>query len=975
MANWPKAQVSLLEATPGYASLPAVVSEFLRHDSAAIVSTSASTLALARDLVLERADEGLALPEAVGEIRSLGDLVGMFSNCADLPIRRVVNRDHQAAIAALLSAELPDGSPFAKAKSLRGFHLAFADAASELRYACVDPTLLKEFDGKPSDFADMVLKFESALDQNGLSTLSMAMMRVIDSPPVRPSGLRVVFWVGERQWPELFLRFATWMASSGIAVVLVCEKHAEDDTFFPETLKLRKAFASSDRAGLSVITLPGQATHSKQIRIACAADVTMETEWALRHAVYANRNGTPWNRICILCRALEEYGPLLEIAAARCGVDLEMSRPEPLLANGFARHLLAVLDCIADPAAKGVADLFQSPYWRLSRESRASASQAANSLRRSSSFWHAASESLPKELPLSFGSVLRWRRSNQDRALTLTGWVHELSRLLAEVDWLDMGSEGDANAAARDAAARHELVNSLFVHALKVPPGTRFTCAQFARAAREAWRDATYHVHRFGDLRVVSDVYQVGRCDFLIALGMVEGRFPHRRVENPILLDEVRRRIPGQPLRSSYEAAEEERREFYRLLCAADAIDFFWPAQVGDRINIRSVFLEELLSREPGLPQLDYPVERRFPDLGDAVTTGEAIAAAEWRKFSGKQPLGLDEELQVVSAAMKSFTQNSSNTTVRSPHVRRSLGELPPRLSLSHLQLLRNCPFLYFARAKLGLGSEDGAWTTDLVYKAVRSVDLTSAESAEALERRLLDALDLILDEQGSRFDDHTLEVIRVSAPKLLKSFAIREMHARQLWQLQAVGQNLSLHDFAAQSGANFRTTIPIADRQIPVDERIDILYNRKGSLVPLRFGYFAGQDQDERFRFGAGILLLLLPRDQPDAAVCFDNPQLQRRKLLIRPNRGGGIKVDQHHDKGLYADTGSGEDEHHGQETFRTFAARYANEVKDLIRTAMSGDPVPTPGEHCSRCNLGPLCRRSEFSNPYVLELDSSPP
>lgn len=975
MANWPKAQVSLLEATPSFATLKAVVSEFLKHDSAAIVSTSAPTLALARDIVLESSEDGGASPEVVGEIRSLGDLVGMFANCADLPIRRAVGRDHQAAIAALISADLVEGSPFAKAKSLRGFHLAFADAASELRYACVEPNVLKGLEGKPSHFADMVSKFESSLDHNRLTTLSLAMMRVIESPPVRPSGLGVVYWVGERQWPELFLRFASWMAASGIAVVLVCEKHGEDAEFFPETVKLREQFSSSARAGHSDPVRATQSARPTQIRIARTADVTMETEWALRHAVYANRNGTPWSRICILCRALDEYGPLLEVAATRFGVDLEISRPEPLLANGFARHLMAVLDCVADPFARGVADLFQSPYWRLSRESRAGASQAANALRRSSNFWHAASESPPTELPLSFRNVLRWRKSNQDRALTLSGWVHELSHLLAEVDWLDMGSDGDSFAATRDAAARHELVNSLFVHALKMPPGTKLSCVEFVRAAREAWRDATYRVHRFGDLRVVSDVHQVGNCEFLIALGMVDGRFPHRRVENPILLDEARRKIPDQPLRSSYEVAEEERREFYRLLCAADAIDFFWPAQVGDRINIRSVFLEEMVSSDPDVQQIEYPVERRFPDTTHAVTQAEAIAAAEWRKFSGKDPLKLDEELEAAAATLKSFTQNSSDTAIRSPNVRNLLGELPPRLTLSHLQLLRYCPFQYFARAKLGLSGEDAAWTTDLIYKAIRNVDLTSAESAEDLERRLLGALDLILEQHGAQFENHTLEVIRVSGPKLLRSFAIREMNARHLWQLQAVGQNLSLHDFAAQGGANFRTAIPMGDRQVSVDERIDVLYSRDGSLVPLRFGYFSGSDPDERFRFSAGTLLLLLPRDQADAAACFDNPQFQRRKLLIRPNRGSAKRVEQHHDKGLYADTGSGEDEHHGQETFRRFAERYANEVKNLIRVAMTGDPVPTPGEHCTRCNLGPFCRRSEFSNPYILALDSSPP
>src|SRR5204863_2891942 len=114
----------------------------------------------------------------------------------------------------------------------------------------------------------------------------------------------------------------------------------------------------------------------------------------------------------------------------------------------------------------------------------------------------------------------------------------------------------------------------------------------------------------------------IGDAEIVIALGVVEGRFPKRRAEDPILLDvdraAINQKLGSNKLRLSYEKAEDDQREFYRLMCSAPNITLCYPLTFGESPEVYAAYLDELKGLFPAITIDKKQYENRFPLPTDA---------------------------------------------------------------------------------------------------------------------------------------------------------------------------------------------------------------------------------------------------------------------------------------------------------------------------------------------------------------------
>jgi ATP-dependent helicase/DNAse subunit B len=96
-----------------------------------------------------------------------------------------------------------------------------------------------------------------------------------------------------------------------------------------------------------------------------------------------------------------------------------------------------------------------------------------------------------------------------------------------------------------------------------------FSLRQFSLLCRDAWNDEQYSIPAQGNgILVVNSAQSIGEVRSVYALGMLEGVFPRRRTEDPILTDGDRNQIStalslDPPLMTSMEYASKERDEFF----------------------------------------------------------------------------------------------------------------------------------------------------------------------------------------------------------------------------------------------------------------------------------------------------------------------------------------------------------------------------------------------------------------------------
>ncbi len=910
-------------------------------------------------------------------LRALGQLASVHEGLEVLPWSLVVRRglalcgEHPLPIAqrglvqaavGLACADLDPESPLYRSRLHPGLHRRVADTLEELRHGgwdwaaldlaadAVDPALAARLKA----LASIDRSVAEALERlgRGFGTDEARRATHVEMPP-GARWERVFLLLGADATPVL----AEWVdavVARGADLVLCVEHDASCGTLFERAnawsarLNLKAERIDEGHPLTRVVFGPGTTEECGcEVAIEACADVLSEAEWAMRGCLASAAAGVPWDTMALLVRDLEAYGPLLHAAGLRLGVPLRMHRRVPLASNALVRLAVQALACCAASDVRAWQGLLGSSYLALDDEPRTRLSEAIGEASCSGvRQWDVLAEAAAAAGPSAgwLTVLLRWRAQNIGAQEPLATWVGKVRGLFEDVDWPVTATGGDAPTAERDQWAYTAFLRSLAQHAsaeqafAPKPVGL----GVFARRAQVLLEHAEAFVPAGASgVRVVSSALELGDVECLRVLGMLEGSFPRRRSEDPILFDEHRAalsalRPEAWSLPDSRAEARAERDAFYRA-CAAPSrcLVFSYPETDEDRDNVRAFYLDEVVRALAGhVRMVQRPRNALVPAPGERhAAPDEALAQA----LDAPRRRPLPERLQTEAA------RAALRAPMRGPFAPRDLREA------------LDCPFRAFARLRFAArpGSPDPWWSSLRRIPAAANL-LQRGDETEA-RAALSEALAAEIAEMRARAHPFDVAMLTHGGPRVLEEMVAREFRARTVWPREE-GSLVARPRFGE---AGLRDAMPLAGG-IDLDGGVDGV-SRVGPYRALHVSRGRRADPPEgdgrlgdRDLLEIGMLMLVAWQGEGAVAVEVDTPS-DGRVLYVMPRvNDPSVRADVAH-KLTIVDLGRPKD---------VFDQVKAAMVEGVARLR-SGEMDALPGESCVTCRYGELCRRStEFGD-----------
>lgn len=942
-----KGQIHVHKGLPNFASIRALIELIGSLPGTQIVSSSTSSLACVRDFLETDAKFSEMFEWGQVEVLPLSDMIRNFANVADIQTLPIANPEHRKKIAAIATKKLTPNSRFFGARHLPGFHEAFASFAREMkRYRVTEASLLNQSE-QGAELASLLLHFEETLLRFRLGSITHRIEALLACKPIKAKATKRIIWVGETEWPKMQIELAKWLSETGVEMHLLVECHPSLPEIFPATEMLIKSLGNcevstlkgieSDFSGLFAVE-----SSPASIELVEAADEFAECDWAVRQALLETRQN-PTNRAVIFCRDLSSYGARLQAAATRLGTTIQLQKLEPLLTNPFARHVLAALDSCLASDVHPLADLCFSAYSGIVPEYQEIASNAVRDSMLSDEPFESVVE-LSREsnskIPNWIGLLLEWRNKNRDKSMTLPDWERQFKQLTSMMPWLDEGMR-DLRTQFRDLSAQDSMVRSLTHSQISIDVSHLFSFGEFVQHAKQTWRDSEYLVVSKGKIKVVSSASEIGTANVVFALGLRDGIFPKRRAEDPFLADEPRLTMTEFGLPTSYDKVDDDRREFYRLMVSAPRVVVSRPLTVDEKGSVESSFLPDLRRYASQCETRYVRVENLWPDDDSELLEIDQVVRDAWTETG--------EQTSELTNSFREAIENARSVYLDDNSVIAKIAQLPRPLSLYLLRALKRCPFQFVVHSKLGLAFRRKALHAGWLLRVVSNADIVSAVGKDAILESLVNSFEKELSKLRTEATADEVDLIRISAPKLLESFAAREADARLHWKLTPFGKATSLKEIG------YRTNVKIGETAVELDDRIDFTYRYEGMIVPMRLGYVpSGDNADSDSKFDIGLILAFQPPQDPFKVAIVDSVENEKRQLVFRkPKDQTGIDFTT---KGntLFVDRAP-------SESPKDYIEPIVKEFKELILLALSGEMTPTPGRHCEQCELGGLCRRGE--------------
>jgi hypothetical protein len=948
-----RGSLTILQAPPGFEAQRSAAKRLLTKRGVSITSSRHEALRHLRDWVFNN-DEFLARYQTGdASIELVGELVGRLASHAALPHRRSAPALFQEALIAGCAEEIERLTAFGEAAYLPGFHAAAVQTLQELRHHRVSPGELPAREQRARDLACLIDIMDRELERHRLSTLSHRIDRLVDAEPSLPEGLRHILWIGEDEWPPIFVALVDWLTRAGCKVTVLTEEHPFDDQFFVASSVLKEAFPDAQVMRQETPTSPVHAlfapvqSHEKGdagVRIVAAADEFVEVEHAVRHVRDRLRQGIAHWDLVLFAPSLDEYGPLLHSACVRLGVPIEVDYRAPLLTSPFARFCLGALSAAGNGSLHAVAGLCDSPYSAVPAESRAEVKRAVQSLAAANDPWEALRSGAIAGLPDWLADYATWRASAASGQRTLSDWISAFRDLLARTPWLDEGASSALH--RRNEAALDAMLRSLEAEAVALA-GRTMPLREFVRRARSRWQatDYTIRIRDRQGVRVTQSAWDVGPAREVVALAMTEGRVPKKRTEDPLLPDSLRKLVRSALLPDSYAVAERSRREFYRLVTSAKDVTLYYPVTFGESDEVQSVFIADLQRLLGGVQVRSVGFEKRFPLPSEEDDLFEQVACAAWHGV--KPPTSEAEQLL---DALADEVRRCDSPTIISPSLQEEVSRIPQPLRLSHIRAAELCSFQFLTLAHLRLRNERQHAIWRMAARTIRNTDLL--DDAESLRERLHAQFQTELDAQRAVTSESELRVLELAVPTVLDLYCEVERAAREKWKLRPIRQNVRL------SETELRDTIPHRGTQIKLDDTIDVLYERDGKQVPLRFGFVPDKhEQLQDFELRASLIAVLQPKGM--RAVLFHDITGGERMVLYQRERPNENLFPSSVKDNLRSHTA-------GRDGERLNIVEFLNETAARMREALDkmsrGVVHPEPGFHCERCGFEDLCRRHDI-------------
>ena len=956
MAAMAKGRIRVVRAIPGPTGLGPLVAKFCRDGEGTITAFNETILPTLRDL---SGDSDV-------EVVPFGQMVCRFLETSGEQYRMLATSGHQLAAVSHAMRALPQNSPFARSARFAGSHRLILQAIKELHAWGVDADEMDVL--RPKCSASLASKLESlavidrevqeTLGALGRETHDVHLRRCLEALRENDGTEQKLFvFIGAELHP-MRLQWLKWAADQGVDITVVVDRHATDGQVFRNAdivCDLLNVKGDSRGDGNRLLrNLFSRLNHDGagiDVSVVSAADPLAEVEWALRGCLEADDERT----VGIYVRGLDTYAPLLESVAARLGVPLSLRRRAPLMTNAFARLTLTVLQFCASQDVRKLAPLLRSSYLGLSA---AQQSLLASGLKESHGSRHLQWQSLYDWSHLHLEDfpwlpkVLEWRTKVLDSFEDLSGWIGRLVDLVHELPWY-AGMETAGYDINRDTRAFTVLQASLANDASieKVTEPHSISLNEFVQRCAVTWEAADVSLPPDeGRVAVSGDTSLLLGVDTLFVLGMLEGVFPKRRSEDPILTDRERQELsmlrPGHPaFLTSHDEAGTERDEFYRVCAAAGRrLVFSYPLADDQRDNIPAFYLAEVKAASGSSKEKNWPRSMLAPLEEDCLSGADILLRH-----------ALSEPREQIIAADLSTIEAKSTIQV----------ELAQGFEPAELRDALQCAFQYTLRHRLNLPVKRRRERWSRLRQLPLKAGLVNRSNEADAEVALQVALEAELDVLFSEVPEWELQLLRSGGSRLIKEWVRREFVARDTWP-RAEGSTKMLVKFGSED---------LKD-QMPGGLKLKGFVPAMSSIADSSAMHLYGSVKEPREmtdidRLFYGLYFLAAHKANKDAALEIDNGNGKRSLLVI--SRDEVRSLGQKNEEGLKIYQLSEQEE-------PIFAKReFFESVKKSLREAIlrieKTDIRPTSGDHCDWCDYGELCRRSkqfgEDESPFGADVE----
>lgn len=726
----------LIWRRPGGGGLAEAVRQHL-PDGAVVTAFDDSLLATIRDLILEDGRE-----ETV-ELCPLSALVDRVATMRGLPGARRMTAPQLMAMIQHVARGWDDDHPWVAAGHQPGTARLLAEALTLLHYHETGPDDWVDLAASPAVSEDLRPILESLAQlESGVRSVAEPLQRgfgvdrveqLLAESEIKPIAIKhAVVFVTATPAPA-YEAFFRWLHGQGVRVTVIAEwtgPHREGFGAVQAAVqRLCPGVTASPPAPHWEHTLftDEEPVSRPNLTITQAPDPMMEVEWALRTAHRHMQEGVPPTQIGILTRQPDLHGPLLRAAARRFGLPVRMTVTMPVLATGFGRFLLELLQALAGDDVRVLAGLGRSTYTGRDPSAAQRLEALAFEAHAQDDPWAALLQTA-EEAGEGMGwlrGALRWRSQNREPR-ALASWVERLRGLFDEGEIIDRAVESPPDLVKRDHQAMSAMQRCLIDQVVEVA-STPLSLGQFVRLAERIWRtENVVCTEGQRGIKVATASDSLEDFAVLLVLGMMEGVFPRRAREDAVLSDMHRGELSSAwpnrvPFPLSHDLAALERDDFVRVCGSArHALHFSYSEGDGsDRENVPSFYLEEIRRLTGGdrLSRKIHPID--FAPAPEDCTLMADLELAQ----------------ALVQPRIPESAPGFVEKTLKAPH-RLQRDEHPRLVALSDAS---ECPFRAFVRHRLELRPPSQRPAMDFWRDAPSAIRIWRCASREEAESQAAD--------------------------------------------------------------------------------------------------------------------------------------------------------------------------------------------------------------------------------------------
>ena len=906
------------------------------------------------------------------EIVPFGSLVARFAGMmGDTGFPRLTRPQMRSMIQAV-AAGFPESSLVSAAAALPGLADAFASALTELHYHGYTTTDLTEAATRTSNSL-------TAIKLSQLGELDRR-LRQLATDSSREFGIdRAQFCLEMAEIPELrerhvvifashesqpvYEEWIAWLSKTGTVVDVVVEQIPGQLEVFRASRQTVDRIAPTqmiqpeDPTWIRHLFTETKASESPDVEIWQTGDPLAECEWVCRECQKLVAQGVPEESIGVYARNAESYLPLMVASARRLGVRIAGSMSAPVLSNGFAGLTLKVLQVLAGSDIRKLERVVRSTYFGLDSSERAWLVQAIRSSRETSADpWNALqthAEAAPEGEWLR--SLLNWRKRSMDASMPMSGWAVHFRDLWEGTRVLDRAAHDYEETRSRDLKAMTVLQRSLRDAVLQ-DRDFPLDFASFLAKAEELWDlENVLWSRKEAGVHVTSSTSELSGFNVLFCLGMLEGTFPRRRTEDPVLDDldraELATHCPSLPkLPTSHDTAKAERDEFIRICGSArERLVLSYPMTQDESDAVPAFYLSEVeRASARGAKRVLHRRKDMTPPVEDCYAVSDSVLAQalEGPRRAPDVPRVTDPEVQAMIRP-----------------------DWEKGVDLKELSIASVCPFQAAMRYRLSLNPKGSFGSMFWLTKIPVEAQLAQAPDALTARMALRAAVDRQREELADEMEPWQSRLIDDAVTRVIDSWVRKEFAARSAFGLQ--GQTLQTD--VRTGGDHLRGKLKFRDQEVPIRAKFPAAWVGENATTLTSYessvpGTATEVDKNPAFRFRFGLILAML-RQSPDYAAmqvdsidgsrvlyvlagsAFNPPEVMPDdlKIVVYPSQKGSLA-------GMAA-----------RKKLRLETVAQANRVlEDLDR----GEMLPKPGTQCERCNYSDLCRRhvefGDFSSPF---------